>query len=161
MLGNFNLSLRLNLKEFWIFSQANLFVNIIWYSGIFFFFWIKENRNAHKPKCFRSQAEKKTEFGYDALDHILVLRFCTWSPWCLGRYIWQDLPWPGVHVHSVPVPLKQFGKSQMVTKLKLRGRLCTPTTCVLVRKPDREDSFMSLSCRRRCSLQWLNRDSLA
>lgn len=49
----------------------------------------------------------------------------------------------------------------MVIKLELRGGLCTPATCMLVRKPVCEDSFVTLSCRRRCSLQGMNRGSLA
>lgn len=36
------------------------------FRDFFFFFLIKEDRNAHKLKCFRSQLEKMTEFGYDA-----------------------------------------------------------------------------------------------
>lgn len=104
MQGNLNHSLRLILKDFWIFRQANLFVNVIWYSGIIFFFFLW--KETEMPTS-QSQAEKNDWVGHNALDHILVFHFCAWSPWCLGRHIWQDLPWPGVHVHSVPAPVKK------------------------------------------------------
>lgn len=148
------------MKEFWIFSQAKLFVNIIWYSGISFF---DQRQKCPQAKVFQKPG-RKTESSCYASDYILVLHFCIWSPWCLGRYIWQDLPWPRVHIHSVPALLKKVILEKVPSfgnKLELGGGLCTPATCMLVREPVKEDSFMPLSCRSRCSLQGMNRGSLA